>query len=630
MRIQDLAIIFIIIILPISIVLGAYTQMQISTISLQTEYDMKLIAATSDAIKAFQINTANSSTSDIANSKIRDIEASVSTFKASIKSVFGMNGYSEDEMNEYIPALVYTMYDGFYIYSRFNNQNYLYEVDENGNVTNNPLDKNGENVFGLKPYISYSVKYNPNSDLDIVITYSLDNYISIKGMVKVDGEKQYWDKSGYLIDGIKKDASGKITYNGVEIDKNVVLSEDLPAIGSLEKGTYKYIRYNGTKYYLDERNARVIYFLNGNLMEINPTSDYDKYKDMIEKGESLSEELPQIGTLARGNYKYIVYNGTKYYLDERNTRIIYFLNGNLMEIKPKLDENIESSYKKYENMIENGESAYKFYDEANKFTQSVKNVLANLTNKDPQDFIINSNGETIQTTVFSDETEYKIFDFNSDSSKPEKNIECRSSNFNQHRLAVIKNKIRTNLAIAITNFNSAYNIEFQMPELTEEDWAKAMNNISLISFIQGIDIGGKTYNGYTIINNSESKEVVREENIYILGNDGFYHRIGDKYLLEANNIGGNSEYNSNVNASGRLNLDFNKQRAYTEDGSTVYYYPISKYYASYNSIVNQNYWDKDYDNYNDIYAYVATKNVNLRKAFYMALGRERYGMYKSN
>lgn len=630
MRIQDLAIIFIIIILPISIVLGAYTQMQISTISLQTEYDMKLIAATSDAIKAFQINTANSSTSDIANSKIRDIEASVSTFKASIKSVFGMNGYSEDEMNEYIPALVYTMYDGFYIYSRFNNQNYLYEVDENGNVTNNPLDKNGENVFGLKPYISYSVKYNPNSDLDIVITYSLDNYISIKGMVKVDGEKQYWDKSGYLIDGIKKDASGKITYNGVEIDKNVVLSEDLPAIGSLEKGTYKYVRYNGTKYYLDERNARVIYFLNGNLMEINPTSDYDKYKDMIEKGESLSEELLQIGTLARGNYKYIVYNGTKYYLDERNTRIIYFLNGNLMEIKPKLDENIESSYKKYENMIENGESAYKFYDEANKFTQSVKNVLANLTNKDAQDFIINSNGETIQTTVFSDETEYKIFDFNSDSSKPEKNIECRSSNFNQHRLAVIKNKIRTNLAIAITNFNSAYNIEFQMPELTEEDWAKAMNNISLISFIQGIDIGGKTYNGYTIINNSESKEVVREENIYILGNDGFYHRIGDKYLLEANNIGGNSEYNSNVNASGRLNLDFNKQRAYTEDGSTVYYYPISKYYASYNSIVNQNYWDKDYDNYNDIYAYVATKNVNLRKAFYMALGRERYGMYKSN
>lgn len=578
MRIQDLAIIFIIIILPISIVLGAYTQMQISTVSVQTEYDMKLIAATNDAIKAFQINTANSSTSDIANSKIRDIEASVSTFKASIKSVFGLNGYSEEEMNEYIPALVYTMYDGFYIYSRFNNQNYLYEIekDDNGNEkyvldnngNKNPLNKNGENIFGLKPYISYSARYNPSSDLDIIITYSLDNYISIKGTVKADGEKQYWDESGYLIDGIKKDeSSGKITYNGVEIDKNIVLSEDLPEIGTLSKGTYKYIRYNGTKYYLDENNERVIYFLNGNLMEIKPTTG-----------------------------------------------------------------NIESAYVKYKNMIENGESAYKFYDEANVFTQRVKKVLANLTNKDAQDFIINSNGETIQTAVFSDEAEYKIFDFNSDSSKPEKNIECASSNFNQHRLAIIKNKIRTNLAVAITNFNSAYNIEFQMPELTENDWEKVMNNISLISFIQGIDIGGKTYNGYTIINNSESKEVVREENIYVLGKDGFYHRIGDEYLTVENNIGGNSEtnYNSSVSAAGRLNLDFNRQKVYQADGSTLYYYPLSKYFASYNSIVNQNYWDNDYYLYNDVYAYVAAKNENLKKAFYMALGRERYGMYRSN
>jgi len=121
MKIQDLAIIFIIIILPISIVLTTYSQAQIKTINIQTEYDTKLTAATSDAIKAFQINTINSSTSDIANSKIRDIEASVSTFKASLKSVFELNGYSEDEMDEYIPALVYTMYDGFYIYSKYHN-----------------------------------------------------------------------------------------------------------------------------------------------------------------------------------------------------------------------------------------------------------------------------------------------------------------------------------------------------------------------------------------------------------------------------------------------------------------------------------------------------------------------------
>lgn len=580
MRIQDLAIIFIIIILPISIILGAYTQMQISTISLQTEYDMKLTAATSDAIKAFQINTANSSTSDIANSKIRDIEASVSTFKASIKSVFGMNGYSEDEMNEYIPALVYTMYDGFYIYSKFNNQNYLYQTikDDDGNenyvLDNNgnkiPIDNNEKNIFGLKPYITYSAEY-VKDNTDVVITYSLDNHISIKGIV--DGV--YWNESGYLIDGITDvdENTNTLKYNGVEITKRKRLKEYLPAIGTLPEGYYEYIRYNGTKYYLDEH-------------------------------------------------------------DEHNKRIIYFLNGNMMELKHTTQVGTKSGYDSFYEKIDASDSAYNYYSEAFNFSKMVKeSSLKNLTYADAQDYVIKNNGETEKIKVWSSDTNIKIFDFNSDNSRPENNIECEKSNFNQHRLAIIKNKIRTNLAIAIANFNSQNSAKFQMPELSEEDWAKVMNNIAMISFVQGIEIGGKTYNGYTIINNSESKEVVREENIYILGADGFYHRIGDKYLTENdNNIAlSTTVYGIGAESAGRLNLDFNRQMAYKTDGSTMYYYPLKDYYASYNSVVNQNYWDKKYDEIDDIYSYVAKSgNDNLKIAFYTALGREREGMYKSN
>lgn len=585
MRIQDLAIIFVIIILPISIVLGAYTQMQISTISLQTEYDMKLTAATSDAIKAFQINTANSTTSDIANSKIRDIEASVSTFKTSIKSVFGMNGYSEDEMNEYIPALVYTMYDGFYIYSRFNNQNYLYktkkdndgnvefELDENGNKI--PIDNNGENIFGLKPYITYSAEYVKNN-IDVVITYSLDNHISIKGMVN----GTYLDDSGYLIDGITNVTDNSIQYNGVTINKGVVLSEYLPISDSGEDQYYQYVRYNGIKYYLDNKNG--------------------------------------------------------------HDRIIYFLNGNLMELKNNGSDT--SGYAIYKNMIVNSDSAYNFYKEAFRFTEQVKRLgLDILTYGDAKDYVIidgkdyksqkenpTEEGGTEKINVWKGNTT-KIFNFNTDNTHPEQNIECEKSTFNQHRLAVIKNKIRTNLAIAISNFNSGNSIEFQMPELSEEEWGKVMKNITMISFVQGIDIGGKTYNGYTIVNNSESKEVVREENIYILGKDNFYHRIGDKYLLEPNNIGaGKNEYNYSVEAAGRINLDYNRQILYKTDGSTKYYYPLKDFFASYYSIVSQNYWDENYDKIDDIYAYIAQSNVNLKQAFYAALGRERYGMYKTN
>lgn len=90
MKIQNLAVIFIIIMLPISLVLTSYVQNQVQTIELQTSYDTKLTNATYDALKAFQLNTVNSSTSDLANSKIRDIEASVNTFFNSVASNFNM------------------------------------------------------------------------------------------------------------------------------------------------------------------------------------------------------------------------------------------------------------------------------------------------------------------------------------------------------------------------------------------------------------------------------------------------------------------------------------------------------------------------------------------------------------
>ena len=80
MRIQNLSIIFIIIMLPIMLVFLYYIGAQRETIELQLSYDTKLDNATRGAIQAFQMNTANSSTSDIVNSKIRDIEAAANSF----------------------------------------------------------------------------------------------------------------------------------------------------------------------------------------------------------------------------------------------------------------------------------------------------------------------------------------------------------------------------------------------------------------------------------------------------------------------------------------------------------------------------------------------------------------------
>ena len=121
MKLQGLAILFTIIILPISVVLSEYSKSQIHTLTIQTEYDTRLNNATYDAIKAYQLNTYNSDTSDLANSKIRDIEASANTFYNSVAANFNSEGYNKDMLSGYVPALVYTMYDGYYIYSEYNN-----------------------------------------------------------------------------------------------------------------------------------------------------------------------------------------------------------------------------------------------------------------------------------------------------------------------------------------------------------------------------------------------------------------------------------------------------------------------------------------------------------------------------
>ena len=537
MKIQDLAIIFVIIILPISLVLSAYAQYQIQTLNTQTLYDTQLTSATYDAIKAYQINAENSTTSELANSKIRDIEASISTFRNSIMSSFRLNGYTEEEIDNYIPALVYTMYDGFYIYSPYQN------TEEAGNTE-----------YGLKPYIPYSCRYIRGT-IDVVITYALDNHITVQGTL--DGIN-YINESGYLIDniGAPTDSDGdgendKIVYNGIDIEEEGQLKEYLYLPEG--PGEYPYVKINGTKYY--RVGNEIIYFLNG----------------------TKTVQCTNTGT---GN-----------------------------------DE-----YSKYSELIDNNNQAVKYYEEAKKFTDWLKGTdLIYLTYSDAVDSNEAHIWEGNETKIFVDNLN---------------NIENELSNFNQHRLAVIRYTIESNLSVAIANYNtySGSTNDFQMPKLKEDEWESITHNIALISFLQGLNIGGKIYNGYTIVTNSESKEVVLESNIYILGTDGDYHKIGDGEIARNEVQIGDSTYctspdGDTIRSAGRLNLDFKRKLIINSSNNiSRYYYPLQNYNASYNSIIMQD----DVEPYDDIYAYVNSKSDELKKAFYTALGRERKAQYKSD
>lgn len=540
MKIENLAMIFVIIIIPIALVLSVFTQYQIQTINMQTLYDNKLTSATYDAMRAYQINANNSTTSELSNSKTRDIEASVSTFKNSIVSSFELNGYTSDELDSYIPALVYTMYDGFYIYSPYQNI-----ANADGTITST-----GQKEYGLKPYISYSCRYK-SGNIDVVITYALDNHVAVQG--KINGE--YVNKDGYLIDGIScssstSAATSTIYYNGVEI---------------------------GT--------------------------------------EQLKEYLPMNST--SDAYPYVKINGTKYY--KINNEIVYISNGAVVTQCKSGDE----TYAAYERIINNNYMAKEYYFDAYTFTNWFKTSgLSDLRYSDAYDEVLIKNGENASTEYKKiwENNNTRIFQFRDSSGI---NIENETSQFNQHRLEIIRHKIETNLAIAISNYNSYSNVSnvFQMPELKDDEWDQIVHNIALISFLQGIPIGGKVYNGYTLVTNSESEEVVLEESIYMLGSDNNYHKIGDKDLESGGSVSLDSgRYGADYSSSGRLNLSFTRKYIMNSN-ATYYYYPLRDYNASYNSVVMQN----KVTTYDDIYSYISNQGYEYKKAFYTALGREREG-----
>lgn len=330
MSLQSLAVIFTIIILPISLLLNVYVGSQVETLRLQISYDNKLNNSTYDALKAFQLNTINNSTSDIPDSKISDIKASVNTFYDSIASNFNMNGYNRDILKTYVPALVYTMYDGYYIYSEYTNtiedDDYLSpeELEELDIPDSEPKPEvssyqKGDQVSGIKSYVYYSCRYKSEGKFDIVITYSLDNYITIKGVIYKNNQLVPINDAGYLIDNI--DINGnendiinlKVKYKGIAINNEDFNSSIEKILG--EDGNeryYKYHKINGVKYYYDEDTGKWFSILDG-----------------VRKGTS-----DKFSTLLDTSAKKYYYNAYKfrqrlqeYGLDSLNTKDAYEIEG---------------------------------------------------------------------------------------------------------------------------------------------------------------------------------------------------------------------------------------------------------------------------------------------------------------
>ena len=280
--------------------------------------------------------------------------------------------------------------------------------------------------------------------------------------------------------------------------------------------------------------------------------------------------------------EYIKKNGTKYYTDGQT--VFTILNGKKI---------IQTGVTVAE--IEKNKNAINYYIESNELRKFIDDNLSDLNTNNIVDF---KTGKTYSSE--GAESPYynagKIFDLDRD-------VEAEDSNFNTHRIDVIKNSIETNLSVAISNFNnySGVKTNFLMPKLKDSDWDKIMENISIISFFQGANIGGKVYNGYSIITNTKNEDVVMEDSIYIKKGDTTIHRITENGLLD------------DQNAVGIFNVNLEPR----DNGEGIYYLPVTGK-LSYDSIVTQN----------NVIKFSDIEDPSLLKIYYTALARERYGLYR--
>ncbi len=551
MKLSNISVVFIIIVIPIILLLSYYISLQIDTMNIQTSYTSKQSSATKEAIEAFEINTVewNESYSETADSKRRDVMASINTFTTNFANSLGIGGTSRENILAYVPAIACTLYDGYYIYSpteiksvikdekgiavfmtedladeigygSYNEENdegkLLYEAERNAqgtyttnngiskSFTLNPNDAKSTYSHILKPFSTYSARYK-KGDTDITVNYTLDNYITIYGVV---GDEGYVVKSGYLIDidsvpeNIGRETlTEKIWYEGIEEWK-------------FQQGfTYVYAEDN-TKVYFDGNTAFQV-SSTGTRTDLDLTTGV-KYKKIRSEGGTVIYQALNKGSIKKKN-------------SEGEDEIIEIKQGFTYTDKQGTGENDRISILKYDY------SAKNYYVEAKAFSNWVQNNLKNITIGNIQDV------SNVSLYGASDQSIFKIDENN--------NPEREDSIFTSHKREIIKQSLISNLNQAITSYsryshNTEVEGEFYLPVLTEDDWNHILRNVSIITFVQNLPIGMKYYNNYTIATSTSNKEYVNPDEIYLSTksySDGYYHmpyceKLNDNNLIGYKNI----------------------------------------------------------------------------------------------
>lgn len=566
MKLPNLAVIFIIIILPLSVVLSTYMQLQIDVLNTKEELSTRLLDATYDGILSFELNSL--SIDNVEGHSVKSyVNDAVNTFFTTMSINMGSSGAANTNLQAYVPAILFTTYDGYYIYSPVKTKSVLLddttgiakENDYDGellyddgteNGTTGITDSASSTTFNLeedlpnsynymvKPFIYYSATYasqedigamdfNSNDEYAVIINYSLDNHVALYGRYSDGGVPRTISKSGYLT-YLGEDSSPTIEIKpNSEFFIRGILNEAItnPDENKSSEADLK-LRYDSLskEEWIDLIEAPDTNYCNGTI-ESNDDNAYmgdDNYpKGYFEYNgiEYLIRGKRYNSTNIINNYTEMSYDGE----DHGGESIIdYTLKREELDNKTYVEISVNGCDITDKDAKEYYLKSYFFSEWFQKELsdkikiKDIRTAYSNGTEDDlwmQNQILVNNQGIENYTS------EEYLIDLKGD--KETNDPEADTSLFSQHKRQVIQNSIQYNLNSAISTYNDNYkgSTDFSMPAFTSEDWDKILTKVSMATFMQGVPCGTSTWGDYAIATSTNNKVFVNKNNLYFLKNE---------------------------------------------------------------------------------------------------------------
>lgn len=681
MKIQSLAVIMAIIILPIVIVLSYYIHSAVDTIVLQTSYDTKLIDSTHDAMTSFEINTANEDLSSVADSLRSIIDASTNVFFNTLATNLGISNAGNAAVDSYIPAILYTLYDGYYIYSptriptvlTYQEDDIVYVGDRGveflGKITyineSNESVTIGKYSFNEAEYAKEKDENLANNEPEAAKTSRQEAIYNNLGVLAYEyGQMLYLNNDGTYSTQLHTDSVHPSVLTNTKYKQKHVLKSYMPYSARYQRNNDFDITINYTldNYITVEGNIEKVYYSKTGYLIAKDTvtsANVGGITDILTYNEITAEEMIlsgeydislKINPLLENNSRVVDNSGSEIIIDYHRQ---FDDNGNVLNYT-KLKEKLSKLYENQDAniaQIQNLEyelanlTSIAYYVKAQIFSNWVYENLHDLKACDISEDIAKLN-ENIYTTDGTSEVFHKFIITDASGNITYKdetlvfdsaaNPELEDSPFFTHKLNVMRNDIQYNLNLAISAYNEMLQTRnVQMPVIKESEWDQLLTRVSIASFMQGLKCGMKTYNNYAIASSTNNELTVIPTEIYYTYKEQYntsdvtheYHKIDCDDLLFNDGVN-NKEYISFKSKEIKYDKIYNKE-------SKKYLYD-HRNNGCYRCAITSNYEKDVYDeNGNPARGYSDDIKISLlspvkQKAYFVAIGKERQNLYKTN